>query len=43
MIEEGTVAPVIDRICSLAAVPAAIADLEAGRICGKVVVSNTTR
>ncbi len=36
--EEGKLRPVIDRQCSLADVPAALRDLEAGKVCGKVVV-----
>jgi NADPH:quinone reductase-like Zn-dependent oxidoreductase len=35
----GQLEPVIDRRCTLAEVPAALRDLEAGKICGKVVVT----
>jgi NADPH:quinone reductase-like Zn-dependent oxidoreductase len=38
-IEAGAVAPVVDRVCSLAELPAAIRDLEAGRVRGKVVAT----
>ncbi|HKP61857.1 MAG TPA: NAD(P)-dependent alcohol dehydrogenase [Polyangiales bacterium] len=36
--EEGKLTPLIDRRCSLSDVPAALRDLEAGKVCGKVVV-----
>jgi NADPH:quinone reductase-like Zn-dependent oxidoreductase len=36
--EEGKLKPAIDRQCTLAEVPAALNDLEAGKVCGKVVV-----
>lgn len=36
--EQGQLEPVIDRRCELQEVAAALDDLEAGRICGKVVV-----
>lgn len=39
LVEAGKLAPVVDRHCPLAAVPDALRDLEAGRVCGKVVVS----
>jgi NADPH:quinone reductase-like Zn-dependent oxidoreductase len=39
MIEQGTVKPVIDRICPLIALPEAMRDLEAGRVRGKVAVA----
>jgi NADPH:quinone reductase-like Zn-dependent oxidoreductase len=38
LIEDGAVTPVIDRACSLAGIPDAMRDLEAGRVRGKVVV-----
>jgi len=38
MIESGAVAPALDRACSLDDVPAAMRDLEAGAVRGKVVV-----
>jgi 2-desacetyl-2-hydroxyethyl bacteriochlorophyllide A dehydrogenase len=38
LVEQGKLAPVIDRICSLDGVVAALQDLEAGRVVGKVVV-----
>jgi NADPH:quinone reductase-like Zn-dependent oxidoreductase len=37
--EAGQLKPVIDRRCQLQDVPAAMHDLEAGRVCGKVVVT----
>jgi NADPH:quinone reductase-like Zn-dependent oxidoreductase len=39
LIEDGAVTPVIDRVCSLAEVPDAIRDLEAGRVRGKIVAT----
>jgi NADPH:quinone reductase-like Zn-dependent oxidoreductase len=39
LIEDGAVTPVIDRICSLAEIPDAMRDLEAGRVRGKVVAA----
>lgn len=39
LIEAGKVAPVIDRVCPLAALPDAMRDLEAGRVRGKAVVA----
>jgi NADPH:quinone reductase-like Zn-dependent oxidoreductase len=39
MIEVGAIKPVIDRTCSLAKLPDAMRDLEAGRVRGKVVVA----
>jgi NADPH:quinone reductase-like Zn-dependent oxidoreductase len=39
LIEAGKLSPAIDRICSLAGVPEAMRDLEAGRVRGKVVVA----
>jgi NADPH:quinone reductase-like Zn-dependent oxidoreductase len=39
MIEQGAIKPVIDRTCSLANLPDAMRDLEAGRVRGKVVVA----
>jgi NADPH:quinone reductase-like Zn-dependent oxidoreductase len=39
LIEDGTVTPVIDRVCSLVGVPDAILDLEAGRVRGKIVAA----
>jgi NADPH:quinone reductase-like Zn-dependent oxidoreductase len=39
MIQQGTVTPVIDRICPLTALPDAMRDLEAGRVRGKVAVA----
>jgi 2-desacetyl-2-hydroxyethyl bacteriochlorophyllide A dehydrogenase len=39
LVEAGKLSPVIDRRCPLASVPDALRDLEAGRVCGKVVVS----
>ncbi len=39
MIEQGAIKPVIDRTCSLADLPDAMRDLEAGRVRGKVVVA----
>jgi NADPH:quinone reductase-like Zn-dependent oxidoreductase len=39
MIEAGTLTPSIDRVCALAKLPAAMADLEAGAVRGKVVVA----
>ncbi len=39
MIEAGKLTAVIDRTCSLAEVPEAMRDLEAGRVRGKVVVA----
>lgn len=38
-IEAGSVRPVIDRVCSLAEIPDAMRDLEAGRVRGKVAVT----
>ncbi len=37
--EDGAVTPVIDRVCTLAEIPAAMHDLEAGRVRGKVVAA----
>jgi len=37
--EAGELAPLIDRRCRLQDVPSALRDLEAGEICGKVVVA----
>ena len=39
LIEDGSVTPVIDRVCSLPEVPDAIRDLEAGRVRGKIVAA----
>jgi NADPH:quinone reductase-like Zn-dependent oxidoreductase len=39
MIEQGAIKAVIDRTCSLADLPNAMRDLEAGRVRGKVVVA----
>jgi NADPH:quinone reductase-like Zn-dependent oxidoreductase len=39
LIEAGAVTPVIDRVCSLAEVPDAIRDLDAGRVRGKRVIA----
>ncbi len=39
MIEDGAVTPVLDRTCSLAEIPEAMRDLEAGRVRGKVVAA----
>jgi NADPH:quinone reductase-like Zn-dependent oxidoreductase len=39
MAEDGAVTPAIDRVCSLAQMPDAMGDLEAGRVRGKVVVA----
>ena len=39
LIEDGAVTPVIDRTCSLAEIPDAMRDLEAGRVRGKVVAT----
>ena len=39
LIEEGAVTPALDRICALTDLPAAIGDLEAGRVRGKVVAA----
>ena len=39
LIETGSVRPIVDRVCSLAEVPDAIRDLEAGRVRGKLVVA----
>lgn len=43
MIENGAITPAIDRVCALRDVPAAMQDLEAGRVAGKVVVAISTR
>ena len=39
MIDNGAITPVVDRIATLADIPDAMRDLEAGRVRGKVVVS----
>ena len=39
MIEQGKIKPLIDRTCSLADLPNAMRDLEAGRVRGKVVIA----
>lgn len=39
MIEDGAVTPALDRVCALTDLPAAIRDLEAGAVCGKVVAT----
>jgi NADPH:quinone reductase-like Zn-dependent oxidoreductase len=39
LIEAGSVTPAVDRVCSLADLPAAMRDLEAGRVRGKVVTA----
>jgi NADPH:quinone reductase-like Zn-dependent oxidoreductase len=39
LIEAGAVTPVIERVCSLAEVPDAIRDLDAGRVRGKLVIA----
>jgi len=39
LIESGSVTPAVDRTCSLDDVPAALRDLEAGRVRGKVVAT----
>jgi len=39
LIEQGAVTPSLDRACALADLPAAMDDLEAGRVRGKVVAS----
>jgi NADPH:quinone reductase-like Zn-dependent oxidoreductase len=39
LIEDGAVTPVVDRVCSLAEIPEAMRDLEAGRVRGKVVAA----
>ena len=39
MIEAGAVTPALDRVCALADLPAAIRDLEAGAVRGKVVAA----
>jgi NADPH:quinone reductase-like Zn-dependent oxidoreductase len=39
MIEDGAVTPALDRVCALADLPAAMRDLEAGRVRGKVVAA----
>ena len=36
--EQGKLRPLIDRQSALAEVPAAMNDLEAGKVCGKVVI-----
>jgi NADPH:quinone reductase-like Zn-dependent oxidoreductase len=36
--EQGKLRPLIDRRCALSEVPAALNDLEAGNVCGKVIV-----
>jgi NADPH:quinone reductase-like Zn-dependent oxidoreductase len=41
LVEEGKLSALIDRRCTLADVPAALRDLEAGTVCGKVVVRVT--
>jgi NADPH:quinone reductase-like Zn-dependent oxidoreductase len=43
MIEDGAITPALDRICSLSDLPAAIGDLEAGIVRGKVVATLTAR
>jgi len=43
MIEAGTVTPAVDRTCTLADLPAAMADLDAGSVRGKVVATVTGR
>jgi NADPH:quinone reductase-like Zn-dependent oxidoreductase len=39
MIEDGAVTPALDRVCALSDLPAAIGDLEAGTVRGKVVAT----
>jgi NADPH:quinone reductase-like Zn-dependent oxidoreductase len=39
LVEDGRIAPVIDRVCTLDGVVEAMRDLEAGRIAGKVAVT----
>jgi NADPH:quinone reductase-like Zn-dependent oxidoreductase len=39
LLENGSVRPAVDRICSLAAVPDALRDVGDGRVRGKVVVT----
>jgi NADPH:quinone reductase-like Zn-dependent oxidoreductase len=39
MIEDGTVTPAVDRVCTLAGLPDAIRDLEAGAVHGKIVAA----
>ncbi len=39
MIESGAVTPAIDRVCPLSEIPAALRDLEAGRVRGKIVAT----
>lgn len=39
MIEDGSVSPAIDRVCPLSGIPAAMRDLEAGTVRGKVVAT----
>ncbi|MBK8259245.1 MAG: NAD(P)-dependent alcohol dehydrogenase [Polyangiaceae bacterium] len=38
MVEKGQIRPAVDRVCSLGEVPAALTDMEAGHIRGKVIV-----
>jgi len=39
MIEDGAVRPALDRVCTLNDIPAAMRDLEAGVVRGKVVAA----
>lgn len=39
MVDDGSVTPSLDRVCTLADLPAAMRDLEAGRVRGKVVAA----
>jgi len=39
MIEDGAVTPAVDRVCTLADLPDAICDLEAGTVRGKIVAA----
>ena len=39
MIEDGTVTPAVDRVCTLAGLPDAMRDLEAGTVHGKIVAA----
>jgi hypothetical protein len=38
LVERGQLFSIIDRRIPLHAIPSAIGDLEAGRVCGKIVV-----
>ena len=39
MIEDGVLTPAVDRVCALADLPTAMRDLEAGKVCGKIVAT----